>query len=44
MQGLEDAIVDHIKQKSLIYSLKQVESNKLQSINSIKRRLNKKTI
>lgn len=43
MKGLEDAIVDHIKQKSLNYALKQVENNRLNSINSIKRRLNKKT-
>lgn len=42
MKGLEDAIVEHIEQKSLILSLKQVENNRLQSINSIKRRLNKK--
>ena len=41
MKGLEDAIVEHIKQKSLNFKVKQLEDSRLQSINSIKRRLNK---
>ena len=41
MKGLEDAIVEHIKQKSLNYKVKQFENSRLQAINSINRRLNK---
>ena len=41
MKGLEDAIVNHIQNKSLNYKVKQVENNRLQALNSIKRRLNK---
>ena len=41
MKGLEDAIVNHIQNKSLNYKLKQVKNNRLQALNSIKRRLNK---
>ena len=41
MKGLEDAIVEHIKQKSLNLKIKQLENRRLQSINSIKHRLNK---
>lgn len=41
MKGLEDAIVEHIKQKSLNFKFKQLENSRLQAVNSIKRRLNK---
>lgn len=41
MKGLEDAIVGHIKQKSLNYKVKQFETSRLQAINSINHRLNK---
>ena len=41
MKGLEDAIVEHIKHKSLNFKVKQLENSRLQAINSIKRRLNK---
>lgn len=41
MKGLEDAIVEHIKQKSLNYNIKQFENRRLQAINSINHRLNK---
>ena len=40
LKGLEDAIVEHIKSKSLNYKINQLKNSKLQSINSIKRRLN----
>lgn len=40
MKGLEDAIVEHIKQKSLNFKVKQFENNRLKAINSINRRLN----
>lgn len=40
MKGLEDAIVEHIKQKSLNYKVKQLENSRLQAINSINHRLN----
>ncbi|WP_106832240.1 hypothetical protein [Parabacteroides pacaensis] len=43
MKGLEDAIVNHIQNKSLNYKVKQVENNRLQALNSIKRRLNKES-
>lgn len=43
MKGLEDAIVEHIKQKSLNYKVKQFENSRLQAINSINHRLNKTT-
>ena len=41
MKGQEDAIVYHIQNKSLNHKLKQVKNNRLQALNSIKRRLNK---
>ena len=41
MKGLEDAIVNHIQNKNLNHKVKQVENNRLQALNSIKRRLNK---
>ena len=41
MKGLEDAIVEHIKHKSLNFKVKQLENSRLKAINSIKRRLNK---
>lgn len=41
MKGLEDAIVDHIQNKSLTFKVKQIKNSRLQAINSIKRRLNK---
>lgn len=41
MKSLEDAIVEHIKQKSLNYKVKQFENSRLQAINSINHRLNK---
>ena len=40
LKGLEDAIVEHKKSKSLNYKKKKKKNSKLQSINSIKRRLN----
>lgn len=43
MKGLEDAIVEHIKQKSLNYKVKQFENSRLQAINSINHRLNNST-
>ena len=43
MKGLEDAIVEHIKQKSLNYKVKQFENRRLQAINSINHRLNNQT-
>lgn len=43
MKGLEDAIVEHIKQKSLNFKVKQFENNRLKAINSINRRLNNST-
>ena len=43
MKDLEDAIVEHIKQKSLNYKIKQFEHNRLQAINSINRRINNQT-
>lgn len=43
MKGLEDAIVEHIKQKSLNYKVKQFENRRLQAINSINHRLNNHT-
>lgn len=43
MKGLEDAIVEHIKQKSLNFKIKQFENSRLKAINSINQRLNKST-
>ena len=43
MKGLEDAIVEHIKQKSFNYKVKQFENSRLKAINSINHRLNKST-
>lgn len=43
MKGLEDAIVEHIKQKSLNYKVKHFENSRLQAINSINHRLNNST-
>lgn len=43
MKELEDAIVEHIKHRSLNYKVKQFENRRLQAINSINRRLNKET-
>ena len=43
MKGLEDAIINYIQNKSLNYKVKQVENNRLQALNSIKRRLNKQS-
>lgn len=43
MKGLEDAIVEHIKQKSLNYKVKQFENSRLQAIDSINHRLNNST-
>ena len=43
MKGLEDAIVEHIKQKSLNYKVKLFENSRLQAINSINHRLNNST-
>ena len=40
MKSLEDAIVEHIKQKNLNYKIKQFENSRLQAINSINHRLN----
>ena len=41
MQGLENAIVDHFQNKSLISKIKQVKINRLQAKISINHRLNK---
>lgn len=41
MQGLENAIVDHFQNKSLIFKIKQVKINRLQAKTSINHRLNK---
>ncbi len=43
MKGLEDTIVEHIKQKSLNFKIKQFENSRLKAINSINQRLNKST-